>query len=351
MRNMKRRTKSKPATEQRTSFQLSSPAKTGDPGVWIPAYAGMTNKCMPAIQQLQKKHSQFPILDFDLLLAHALHQPREFLYTYPNHRLSLRTYSLLLYYVWQYKRGFSVAAITHHKEFYGLDFYVNKHVLIPRPETELMVEEAVKEIKKTIRQPADQKIILIDVGTGSGCIPIAIATGIRKSGPALPAGRLSGYLDQIIATDISRSALRVARKNARTQNVSIKFLHGNLLEPFIKQFNNLTIEQSSNRAIIITANLPYLTEEQFETEPSIQKEPRSALVAKKQGLALYELLLHQIQSLLQATSYQLQAFLEIDPSQSPAITKLINQILPQASVEIKTDLAGRDRLVKIAMIN
>ncbi len=298
-------------------------------------------------------------LDFDLLRTHAIKKSREFLYTHPEHKLNIIERLRLAYFLFLYKHGYSVAAITHHKEFYGLDFYVNRHTLIPRPETELMVELAIEEIKKS----KNQKIILVDVGTGSGCIPIAIAKQLTCH-PEQSEGSSSNQLDpsvvslsqndniKIFATDISRPVLCVARKNARIQNVSINFLHGNLLQPLFEKLPLPWGEGHGVRAVtlVITANLPYLTFEQFKNEPSIQREPRSALVAGNNGLALYEEFLKQTQSLCFVLRVSCYVFLEIDPSQTARITYLIKTYLPQAVVEIKPDLAGQDRVVKITCI-
>lgn len=259
-------------------------------------------------------------MDLDLLKAHAINKPKEFLYSHPEYRLSIWEKLKLKYFLFLRQKGYSVAAITKHKEFYGLDFFVNKHVLIPRPDTELMVVEATRIM--------NDRTILIDIGTGSGCIPIAILKTLKHE-PI-----------KTLAVDISRSALRVAKKNATTHDVKIKFLQGNLLEPIIKNYSPLLAPHSS---IIITANLPYLTEQQFQEEPSIQQEPKIALVADKNGLVLYEELLQQVKTAdLNAT-----IFLEIDPSQSEKISDLIKTNFPNAKFEIKKDLGGLDRLVKI----
>ncbi len=294
---------------------------------------------MATIADIWKQKNTPNRLDLDLLLSSSLKQPKEFLYTHPEYTLSLVERLRLAYFLFLYKRGFSVAVITHRKEFYGLDFYVNKHTLIPRPETELMVEEVTKTIGTIYPSPSPSPkrggtqggVLLIDIGTGSGCIPIAIIKTLKHRNI------------KTIAIDISRAALHVARKNARTHNVFINFLHGNLLDPIIKN-PAFFIRHSS---FIITANLPYLTQEQFDSEPSIQREPYSALVAKNDGLALYQQLLAQIQSLCFMFHISCFIFFEIDPSQSSAITAMIQKYLPDATIEIKKDLAGYDRLVKI----
>lgn len=267
------------------------------------------------------------IIDFDLLKAYAIKKPKEFLYSHPEYSLSIWEKLKLKYFVFLRNLGYSIAAIVGHKEFYGLDFYINKHVLIPRPDTELMVTEVIESINNLEYRIQNTKITLIDVGTGSGCIPIAVLKKLQHP--------ITTY-----AIDISRSALRVAKKNARTHNVHINFFHGNLLEP-IMHYSKFLIHNSKT---IITANLPYLTEQQFKSEPSIWREPKTALVASNNGLALYEELLGQIKK----ANLNAVIFLEIDPSQSETIIDVIKKYLPNSNIEIKKDLGGLDRLVKIS---
>lgn len=247
-------------------------------------------------------------LDLDLLRAHSIGKNREFLYTHPEYKPNFWQRLKFRYFLWKYHQGYSVAAITGHKEFFGLDFYVNKDILIPRPETELLVENAIAEIKKI-----QNKIILIDIGTGSGCIPIAILKSIAPTD-------ITAY-----AIDISKSALRVAKKNAIKHGVKINFIHSDLL----KSLPN----PDPSHHLIITANLPYLTQEQFNSEPSIKKEPKIALIAdNKNGLSIYEKLLQQTRQLKNPATI----FLEIDPAQAGKMPGLI-----------KKDLSGSDRLVII----
>lgn len=284
------------------------------------------------IIDIQKRLKDYPALDIELLIANAINRPKEFLYAHPEYCLTLKEIAQFWYKFYSYKNRYSIAAITKHKEFYGLDFYVNKHVLIPRPETELMVAEAIDEIKKS----TNTNITFIDIGTGSGCIPIAILKSL-ESGPI-----------QSFAIDISRRALRVARKNIKTHNVNINLLRGNLLKPLLKN-DRLQDSLPTHKAnkLIITANLPYLTKSQFKNEPSIQREPKKALVAKKGGLALYEKLFTQVTLLPQNSAKFL--LLEIDPSQTVKIFALIKQMLPAATIQTKKDLAGLDRLVMLSI--
>lgn len=257
-----------------------------------------------------------------ILFSEAIKKDRVFALTHTEYRPNIFERIRYAYFLLQRRRGYSVAAIIGHKEFFGLNFYVNKHVLIPRPDTELMVEEAIKTIKSS-----DEKTLLIDIGVGSGCVPISIAKNIGKE-------------IKIIASDISCHALYVAKKNATRHGVRIKFLYGSLLSAL----NRRDLESSTN--IIITANLPYLTNEQFQAEPSIWREPKTALVAYNGGLALYEKLLEQTSIVF--PNKKITLFFEIDPTQDERIRKIIKHFYPDALIEIKKDLSGLNRLVKIS---
>ncbi len=275
-------------------------------------------------------------LDAEVLLAHVLGQPREFLIAHDTDRVGFFQQLQYKYLVRKRAQNFPASQLMGTKGFFGLDFDVTKHTLIPRPDTEIIVEEVLKLLPLVGggREGVTQKenLCIIDVGTGSGCIPIAIAKQTTAS-------RLQ---TTFYASDISKKALRVAKKNAKRHNVDLILKQGNLLEPFYSEIKNL----KSN--IVLTANLPYLTEEQFATEPSIQHEPKSALVAEKQGLALYEELFQQIQSM---TPHQppITLYCEIDPTQSERMIPLIATHFSVAEVEIIKDLCGLDRVVKISL--
>ncbi len=261
-------------------------------------------------------------LESEILLAHAISKDKVFILTHPEYELKTKEYCHFVYCLFLYNSGYSIASITHHKEFYGLDFFVNKNVLIPRPETELIVEEVLNEISAI-----NNNTLLIDVGTGSACIPISILKNTSN-------------IRQAIALDISNKALKVARKNIAKFNVNIELLKSNLLSTIIKR------DYSFYEKIIITANLPYLTTDQVKQEPSIQKEPTIALIAKENGLTLYHQLLGQIVKIF--SGKKLLILFEIDPSQTRQITSLAKNYLPQCKFEIKKDLAGLDRILKIS---
>jgi release factor glutamine methyltransferase len=269
-------------------------------------------------------------LDVETLLCFVLDKEKEFLFTYPKTKLNLSQSGRLNKAIKLRIKGVPIAHIVGHKEFYGYDFFVNKNVLVPRPETELIVEEALQQLKIT-----NYKLQIIDIGTGSACIPITIANELKNNSTIF--NNLT-----ITAIDISKKALFIAKKNANLHqlNDKIKFFEGNLLEPVLPIFN-----QENGKKCIITANLPYLTPEQVKKSPTIQQEPILALVAGNDGLQYYRELFEQISTVQDKLKYTILC--EIDDSQSENISELIKEKLKNVKIEIKKDLAGLRRLVII----
>ena len=180
-------------------------------------------------------------LDLELLIASIIKKPREFVIVHPEFELNKYQISSIKYKVSRRIASEPLAYILGEKDFYGLRFKVNKNVLIPRPETELIVEQALRKIQETPKslmatgQARNNNQTIIDLGTGSGNIIIAIAKkmGFFENG---------NYGLRFLATDISTGTLRVAKQNAKLNKVDkkIKFIKGNLLEPILKsQISNL----------------------------------------------------------------------------------------------------------------
>lgn len=285
------------------------------------------------IQELINEYkSEVDFLDLELLIAHSLEQTREFVLMHPEYSISKNQELKISGLISRRILGEPFAYILGHKEFYGLDFIVNKYTLIPRPETELMVEKVLDLLRSMLRSTA-----IVDIGTGSGCI----ITSIAKNNP----NHLSSETNHYFATDISKEALKVARKNAKLNDVKIKFLHGNLFEPFIKEAKKLRAEN-----LIITANLPYLSKEIYNSAPvDVKKyEPKSALYSAKAGLDHYERLLKQIKnSSVISPQSSVTCLFEISPEQKKPVKDLVESIFPKAEIELIKDLTGRWRLVKI----
>lgn len=264
-------------------------------------------------------------LDVEVLLMFVLKKEKSFLFTYPEKKLTGLQTKKFTALIKKRAQNWPVAYLTEEKNFYNLKLKVNKHVLIPRPDSELLVEKVIKQIKLKSKKT---NLLLIDLGTGSGCLPIAVNKNILPL--KIPT----------LATDISAAALKLAKKNARRYKLKIKFLRGNLLNPLQK-----IIAKNSSAFFLIMANLPYLTTKQL-TEKTIQKEPRRALYGGSDGLFFYQKMLEQIKK-NQIKNGML--FLEIDPAQKNKITSLIKKILPQAKVESKKDLANLIRLVIVTL--
>ncbi len=204
-------------------------------------------------------------------------------------------------------------------EFFGLSFKVNPHVLIPRPETELLVEEAIKKSQLPKSQLPITNYSIADVGTGSGIIAITLAK------------KLSGA--EIFATDVSEEALKVAKENAQRHNVSdrITFVHGDLLEGI-------------GKVNMICANLPYIPTQELETLEVIKHEPRLALDGGEDGLRIVERLLDTARDHLLPRGILLA---EIAANEGGAALGLARKVFSSATLEVKKDLAQLDRLLVI----
>lgn len=299
---------------------------------------------MKTIQELLSSAKDMARIDAEILIAHVIKKSREFVVAHSETNIEHDDVEKIQELFKRRAAGEPLAYLTGHKEFYGLDFEVNKHTLIPRPETEQMVKLALDKIR-------DGKTFVIDVGTGSGCIPISIGKEMRNKKSARNATHsVAGGLE-IVASDVSRGALEVAQRNAQKYNVNITFLHGNLLDPI--PFEDLNVEN-----VIVTANLPYLTEDQFKDEPTIQHEPKSALVAEDNGLALYKELLEQIKTLISPRpelrtkadfQFPISLFMEIDPTQSQPLSTYIKTLFPNPIINIHKDFAGHDRIVELSL--
>lgn len=253
-------------------------------------------------------------LDAEVLLCHILKKDKAALYSHQFNILSsdrTRRYQKLIF---RRKTGEPVAYLTHHQEFFGLDFYINKNVLIPRPESELLVEESI-EILKSYKLKA-KKLRILDLGTGAGCIIVAIATNLKSK-----ISNLKSY-----AADISKKALKIAQKNAKKHKVKINFIKSDL-------FKNIPTDLKFD---LIIANLPYL----WHNYPPF--EPKLALDGGREGLEIIEKFLRQVKSHLSKKSAML---LEIDSRQAKKIKKLSKKYLPHKKLTLKKDLAGLDRVV------
>ena len=265
------------------------------------------------------KQSPLPPKETELLVSFLLNKSREYILTHPEIDLPPTTYKKFLNLEKKRLANWSIAVIIGEKEFYGLNFKVDKNVLVPRPETEILVDEVLNIIKSQ-----NNNSLIIDLGTGSGAIITALAKNLKLSAA------------KYMAVDISAQALKIAKQNARIYKLDniIKFYQGNLLTPIIKYLDG--------QDLIIAANLPYLTKAQIKNSPSIQYEPELALDGGKDGLKYYKILFKQ----LKRVNYNsLSLIIEIDPAQTTLLKALIKVNFPLVNIQTLKDYSGQNRFI------
>jgi release factor glutamine methyltransferase len=257
-------------------------------------------------------------LDAQVLLAHVTGHTRSWLLSHPEAGLNPVQEKTIHSAVQQLQAGTPLPYVLGHWEFFGLDFTVTPDVLIPRPETELLIEYALGYI----RSHPNHIYRIIDIGTGSGIISISLAVHVPQA--------------SLVATDISQAALKVAQANAERYGVaqSIQFIQADLLP----------IEPADNGFDLICANLPYIPSDTLKSLEIYGKEPTLALDGGMDGLDLIRRLISLLS--LEKISHRL-ILLEIEQRQGLAVSMLARASFPDARIEIKKDLAGHDRLVII----
>ena len=260
-----------------------------------------------------------PRLEAEVMVMHLLQTSRQELFTSHDAPLNAQHQSDLDSMLQRRLDGEPLAYIVGRREFYGLDLLVNPDVLIPRPETETLVELALSTASMMSRTP---RLVVADVGTGCGAIAISLAVHLPAT--------------SIYALDVSEQALDVAHCNAKAHNVSDRVIlrRGNLLEPLPEQ------------ADIIIANLPYIPSARVPTlQPEVQREPWLALDGGPEGLDCVRALFDQAPSKLKGDGAVL---LELDPEQVPAVEGMARSHFPGAVTNVTKDLAGLDRVFSVS---
>ena len=260
-------------------------------------------------------------LEAELLVRHVTGLDRAGIFARSREALTPAEYHELRRLTFRRLRREPLPYILGHWEFFGLDFIVNSAVMIPRPETETLVEEALEWYER--RRARDVGALTVaDVGTGSGCIAVSLASRLAKA--------------SIVALDISRDALNVAEENTRKHATAN---HVQLLESDL-------LSAVSGPLDLIVANLPYIPDADVPAlQPEVSKyEPQVALGGGPDGLSLIRRLLAQSHTLL---SPQGAIMLEINPPQSATLPREAQDAFPDAEVRVVKDLAGRDRVLVI----
>jgi release factor glutamine methyltransferase len=259
--------------------------------------------------------SETPYLDAQVLLAHITEKPRGWILAHPDYKLLPHQQLNLSQAISQLENDVPLPYVLGHWEFYNLEFEISPAVLIPRPETELLVETAIQWLRS---HPQCRRVA--DIGTGSGCIAISIAANIPNS--------------RVTAVDISEAALEIAQKNAAKHALSdqIRFIHADLLN-----LPPLTFD-------LICANLPYIPTGTLHQLEIFGREPTLALDGGVDGLYL-------IRELIQDTPQYLApgglVLIEVEANQGNSALKLAQDHLQNIEISLHADLSGHDRLLSI----
>lgn len=263
---------------------------------------------------LKLENISTPKMKARLLLQYVLKKSRQYIIVYDNQVLTKNQEEEYLKYIDLIKQGNPIEHITHQKEFMKLNFYVDENVLIPRADTEILVEEVIKIAKKINAKK------ILDLCTGSGAIAISLAKYLENI--------------QITALDISKKALDIAKVNSKNNQVQdkITFIESNL-------FENLGIEKYD----IIVSNPPYIkTSELQKLDRMVTKEPKIALDGGENGLIFYEKILDKGYEYLKYGGY---ICLEIGYDQKEDVINIVNNKKQYIDTYCKKDLYDNDRII------
>ncbi|NTW17035.1 MAG: peptide chain release factor N(5)-glutamine methyltransferase [Syntrophaceae bacterium] len=268
-----------------------------------------------SVSALENQGLPTPRLDAEVLLSSLLKKRRTDLYSHPGDRLTEKEYGDFRSWIERRKHGEPVAYIVGKKEFWSLPFEVSSHVLIPRPETEILVEEVLKVCAGGgVKNPR-----ILEIGTGCGAISVSLASELKEA--------------YIVATDISREAIAVAMKNAHNNGVrnQISFLIGDLFQPVSGKFD------------IIVSNPPYISEEEYDHLPSEIREfePRLALCAGTYGTEYHDAIITEGILYLEMGGSLL---MEMGAGQKDRIENMLKESHLYDSIARRSDYGGIDRI-------
>ena len=261
---------------------------------------------------LKNNNIETPKLKARLLLQFTLNKTREYLIIYDNESISQDKEVLYFKYIDKLIKGMPLQYITNTQEFMKMPFFVNNNVLIPQPDTEILVEETIK-IAKKIKKP-----VILDLCTGSGAIAVSLKKYLQNS--------------IVYASDISLKALEIAKKNAKNNGVEIKFFKSDL-------FENLT----NIKFDIIVSNPPYIKKDVIKTlDKEVQNEPRLALDGGIDGLDFYREIVNKGYHYLKYNSY---LCLEIGYDQKEEVMEIIKNERNYTNTYCLKDLYDNNRVI------
>ena len=266
-------------------------------------------------------------LEAEVMVMDVMRMPRQAIFAEQESQVSQQQEDQLAAIVTRRLTREPLAYILNYREFYGVNLLVNQDTLIPRPETEAMVEHA---LFMALMGMESRELVIADVGTGTGAIAVNLAIH-------LPAAR-------IYASDAYDATLDVAAYNVRMHNVAdrVTLLKGDLLEPLPEPVD------------VIVANLPYLPTDRIPTlQPEIQWEPSAALDGGPDGLDHIKRLLTQASTVQGTAGARLKShgviLLEMDPEQMPEARRMASEAFPEAEITVEPDLGGLDRVLSVSL--
>jgi release factor glutamine methyltransferase len=275
--------------------------------------------------------SDTPQLDAQVLLAHIVEKPRTWLLAHTSWVADLRAEKRLEKLVRRLEQGEPLPYVLGRWEFYGLDFHLTKDVLIPRPETELLVDSAIAWLRAPRRDESSEPDRMVaDVGTGSGCIAVSLA----KNVPGI----------HVLATDISPAAIKVAQSNAKRLKVlsQIEFQTCDILPERVEAVPGM------RPLDLLCANLPYIPTAKLQALPIYGHEPTVALDGGVDGLDPFRKLFQLVPNWMAPGG---RILLEVESTRGAAVLSLAYDSFTAASFHLHQDLAGRDRLLEIQLNN
>lgn len=266
---------------------------------------------------LKSNNIESPKLKSRLLLQYVLDEPRQYIIVYDKKEITKKQQWEYFINIEKLTKGIPLQHITHRQEFMKMDFFVDENTLIPRPDTEILVEEVIKIAK----QKYNPKIL--DLCTGSGAIAISLKKYVPNS--------------EIIGVDISEKAIEVANKNANKLNADVKFIKSDLFEKLKKE-----------KFDIIVSNPPYIKKEEIKKlSKEVQKEPELALDGGIDGLDFYRKITSQAIEYLKTESF---LCFEIGYNQKNDVIKIIEKQQNYKNIYCKKDLYGYDRVIVAQVI-
>ena len=263
------------------------------------------------IDELNKANIEESNLKAKLIIANVINKNKEYLITHDQEKIEDKKIEKIKDNIEKLITGVPIQYIINKQEFMEISFFVDENVLIPQPDTEILVEEAI-QVLKNITEPK-----ILDLCTGSGAIAIALKKYIQES--------------KVVASDISPKALKIASKNAKDNCLNINFLQSDLFADIKDKFN------------IIVSNPPYIKTKEIATlSKEVQNEPHIALDGGQDGLDFYRSIINKAYNYLENEGY---LCLEIGYDQKEEVIDIINKSKKYKEIIIKKDLSGNDRVI------